>query len=201
MRSVRTRIGAVVVALALASGLAACQTNAGAAATVDGKRISESDVTDLLTSTGTAAGRNLVVAFLVQEKLYERALQKKGQLPSAAQLNGSAAGALSLLFGQQVPAAQANASLLDPTLTKDGVRTRFDATILRAAELEYAFIQTNKIATAAQLAAVVKAARVPVSVSPRYGRWNAATVQLDQAATPDFLKTSSAPAPAASPGA
>ncbi len=200
MRSVRTRIGAVGVALALASGLAACQTNAGAAATVDGNRISESDVTNLLTSTGTAAGRNLVVTFLIQAKLYERALQKKGQLPSATQLNGNAAGGLSLLFGQQVPAEQAKASLLDPTLTKEGIRSRFDATILRAAELEYAFIQTNKISTATQLAAAVKAARVPVSVSPRYGRWNADTVQLDQAATPDFLKTSSSPA-AASPGA
>lgn len=201
MRSVRTRIGAVGVALALTSGLAACQTNAGAAATVDGKRISESDVTNMLTSTGTAAGRNLVVTFLIQAKLYERMLQKKGQLPNSAQLNGSAAGGLSLLFGQQVPAEQAKASLLDPTLTKEGIRTKFDATILRAAELEYTFIQASKISTPTQLAAAVKAARVPVSVSPRYGRWNADTVQLDQAATPDFLKTSSAPAAAASPGA
>lgn len=199
--SVRTRIGAVVVALALASGLAACQTNAGAAATVDGKRISESDVTDLLTSTGTTSGRNLVVTFLIQERLYARLLQKKGQLPTAAQLKGSAAGALSLLFGQEVPAAQANASLLDPTLNQRGVRTRFGARILRAAELEYSFIQTNKVSTAAQLATAVKAARVPVSVSPRYGRWNADTVQLDQAGSPDFLTTSPAPSPAASPGA
>lgn len=196
MKSVRARVGAAGLALALVSGAAACQSNVGAAASVDGQRIPESEVTKYIAPTGhsAASARQLVVEVLLKQKLYESAMSKIGARATDAQLTGLQGAAASALQAQ-LPPGQAGIDALGAQLGQSGYTPSLAAVLLRALELELAFGQAKKVTNAAGIVAATKALNIPVSVSPRYGSWDATNQGLGTAVSPDFLTTSPSPSP------
>lgn len=201
------KTSAVVVAALAVAGLAGCKTNVGTAATVNGSRITESDVNDFVTPTGSQNGgqtvppRTLVLEFLVQEKVFEntlRALSKTHQLPSEGVLASYHDAAASVLFQTSLTGKELDAAIAKG-LPKSGVRASFAKTYLRASELEYAIIKGQKLNQLPDLVAVVKKAGVHVSVAPRYGTWRPASLSIDgKVPTPAYLSV--APGQQALPG-
>lgn len=199
--TLRTLTAAAAVTLAL-GGVTGCRSNVGNAATVGGHRISESEVSSYLTPQGAApslisaaqsrgqafAPRTLVLQTLVQEQVFTKTLAKNGGVPAPGSLTGSHDAAAQLLL------RSAGGSALDRALASGlperGIRASFAATYLRALELEYALISRKRLPDPAHLTALVRQARLPVSVSPRYGKWDAASLSLNAsptAALPAFV--------------
>lgn len=198
MRSVRARVGTAVVALGLMATATACQSNVGAAATVDGHSIAETDVTKYVNTTGTTAGtRAFIVNYLVKQKLFERALAKKGVAVNEPELRSLEVNALQSVLGVQVTTSQQADASIATGLQTLGAKADFAPVVVRGAELEYAFIVAAKITDIGSLSKATRALNIPISVSPRYGSWDAAQLELGKVPNPDFLTTS--PSPTASP--
>jgi hypothetical protein len=213
---VRTRILTVVVATTLAvAGLAGCRTNVGTAATVGGHRITESDVNGYITPNGADASvaaaakknnqvvspRSQALQYLIQEQVFEKTLASLGKVPSAAQLASLHDDAASVLLQTNL-----SGSALDRAIRKglpsSGISARFVKTYLRVQELEYAIISSRRLTQLSQLVALVKKAHVPISVSPRYGKWDPNRLGLDGKATvPSYLTVQPVPGAAQSTAA
>lgn len=203
--SVRTRSVAVVAAAVLAAtGLAGCRTNVGVAATVEGHRITESDVnryitakSQPLTSTSQSGARESIAArpfvlnILIKARLYTALLKKtpKG-VPSSGQLAAATTAALKGRSYRTVAeglGVKGYTPAFDKLIVGFGVLGgRLDADVQSGVD-----VQT--------LAAKLK---FPVSVNPRYGRWDPKGFNLaaDSAAgLPSFVTlqpAAAAPAPA-----
>jgi hypothetical protein len=196
-----------VAAVLAVAGLAGCRTNVGTAARVNDSRITESDVNDYIIPGGsqnngqTVPPRTLVLEFLVQEQIFEQTLRylaKDHKLPSEGALASYHDAAASVLFQTQLTGRQLDAAIAKG-LPKSGVRASFAATYLRASELEYLVIKSQKLNQLSDLVAVVKKAGVHVTVSPRYGTWHVASLSIDGTApTPGYLSV--APGQQAQPG-
>ena len=193
----------VLVVAGAAAGLSACSTKVGAAAVVGGQRIPEAQVTKqiLSTSTAGASSRLTVVAFLVQARLYEQADQKLGVRVSDSELRAAQAPAAATFIGGngQIVAGQAGVAVLAKLLPTIGVAGSFAGSMLRTAELEYLTVSRLKITTQAALTARLASLHIPVSVSPRYGSWDAKLQSVGAVTTPPFLalKPTPSPSPAA----
>ncbi|MGN6609417.1 MAG: hypothetical protein ACTHMS_20710 [Jatrophihabitans sp.] len=192
-------------------GLTSCRTNVGVAARVDGHTISESALDGYLTAEGPDAAtlaqaqqsggsvqpKTLALQFLLGEQVYAAALRSTpGGVPSdseLAKLHDEAA--------QRLLQAQATGSTLDAEfsqqLVKFGLKASLLKVILRQAELADAYVNREKIGSAQELTSKVAALKIPVTVNPRYGTWQATTLQLDSAPTaglPSYLRAASASA-------
>jgi len=196
----RRRIVPVLVAAALAATLlAGCKSNVGVAARVNGASISESDVNKYVSPKGVAsavaaqaAGQTVspraeILHFLIQEQVFERTLQHLNIRPSAGELAAQHDQAASTLLQTQLTGADLDRTL-DRQLPRSGVRASFRNTFLRVQELEYLLITKRKLTQFSQLVAIVRRAGIKVSVSPRYGTWDAANLQLNgKSPLPSFV--------------
>lgn len=188
---VRFRLLGVVAVAALASfGLVACGGKAGAAAVVNGSRISESSVDSYITKeppsdvANGASRRSFVVRYLILDKILTNALSGHGGVPSQSELDTKHDEALSNLFQSQVSGAQAD-NALRTQAGKLGLTPKFDALITRTAELQTELVdRVNSQAVSREQA--VAALSVPVTVSPRYGTWDKQNLALGQPQPPAF---------------
>jgi hypothetical protein len=202
---VRVRqLSAALVATALAvTGLSACTSKVGAAAIIDGHRISQRQVDRYLVAGGPApsAAANIatqgpeaapkynVVSFLVQQAVFTRVLQDTGGVPSAATLAGYHDAALTNLLGSAVTGSAFDAGV-DSESKAQGYSPRFRALLINAIELEWAVAVRVKASGVADLSKVVAKQRITVQVSGQYGRWDATNLQLTKVsgAVPSFIK-------------
>jgi hypothetical protein len=209
---VRLRTLAALVLAALAMlGLAGCRTNVGIAATVNGHRITESEVNKYLTPSGTDASlaanarqqgqtvpspRSQILQYLIQQQVFEHTLASFTKVPSAGELAGLHDQAASVLLQTDLAGDELD-SRIRQGLPKSGISAKFTPVFLRVQELEYAIIQAKQLTRQAQLLALVKRAGVKVSVGARYGTWAPATLSVTAGAvTPSFLTVQSGSAAA-----
>jgi predicted small secreted protein len=205
---VRFRKLAVVAVAALAvTGLAGCNTKVGAAAVVDGHRISDSDVTKYLTpkakpfqlqnSSGTSQTiepRSYVLQTYILGRLFRCALAATtGGLPTEAEL----AAADKQITQSQTP-AQTQAQY-----TKYGFKASFAALDIRNSTYEAVLAQRlNATTDAGPILNEIKKLKMPVSVSARYGSWDASTLSLSSGPTdglPSFVTLEGGSSAAATP--
>jgi hypothetical protein len=192
---------AVLVAVVAAAGLAGCRTNVGTAATIDGSRITDSDVSRYVTPTGPDAAvaanagksgqvvspRSQVLQFLIQQQVFTHTLKSFGTVPTDAQLAASHDEAASVLLQTELKGAALDQAIRKG-LPKSGIKPDFVKAYLRTQELEFAIIKSRQLTQLPELLALIKKAHVHVSVSPRYGKWSPSTLGLDgKAAVPSYL--------------
>lgn len=202
------RVGACVVVVLALAGLSACRTKAGAAAFVDGHRISEGDVTKYLepgytppaaTSNSQAPQppRALALNTIIEARLMTALLQRSlGGVPADSDLASLHDEALSVQVGIQATGSQADAQLLS-VLTKAGMKPSFASVLTRDIELKQVVIDKIQAQQQSDIGAAVKKLGIPVSISGRYGTWSIADAGIVASTPPDFLKLDSAtPAPA-----
>ena len=184
---VRT-LGAAVAAVIALAGLAGCRTNVGTAATVDGHRITESDVNDYITpdasvSLQTSSGnfseapRSFVIRELIDDRLFRKLLSKTpGGEPTNAQLDASLGHDLAGKTPKQFA----------ESIGLRGFTADFDQLFFRVEELNKAL--SNAQQSGANVNALVKALRFPVSISARYGHWDRKKFSLvGTPAAPSYL--------------
>jgi hypothetical protein len=199
---VRRRLPALLAATLALTLLAACRTHVGAAAFVNGTRIGESDVHDLILASGpNAAGvanaqrnggsvlnaRTTVTSILVTDLVFRAVLARRGELPSNATLRQLHDTALAF-FGAQTGGTQIDESL-GANLVENGLKVSLLAKLLDNYELEYVLIQRVKAQSLADVSKAVADAKVKISINPAYGAWDAANVRVGSAPLPPFLKT------------
>ena len=209
---VRRRLPVAAASAALAATLlTACHSNVGAAATVNGHRITESDVSKYLTpsahdlvandssggSTSTPA-RSFVLNALVRAMVFQKVLEvtPKGA-PSSADLTAAEQAFLSSQFG-------GTEQQFTDTVQRLGLKSSFAKVYLR--ETAYEQILTNDFNAGIDINTIIKNTRTDVRINPRYGSWNATNFVVstaDNAGLPSFLRanaryTPPAPAPSGS---
>lgn len=188
---VRTLGAAAAVTLAL-TGLAGCKTNVGTAAVIDGHRVTESDVNRYLTANsqpvtqqdpatgGTVqiSPRSFVVSELINEQLGFKILQA---IPSVSDLTPT-----QLESQLQNDLAGKTVTQVAEQLGLHGYTTAFYHIILRIQEISG--VLRNAQANGVDVSAVFGKIVFPVSVSPRYGRWNSKELRFSSGATvPGYL--------------
>jgi predicted small secreted protein len=213
---VRARVlGAIAVLAAAATLLTSCRTNVGVAATVNGHRISETTVNKYVTQEGAdpslaaqakAQGQPLptpkpfVLQILVLDNLFEHTLAANGGVPSDGQLaavHDKAAQAFlqTSAAGRQVEREEGT------NLHRIGVSTSFAPILVRAIELNYVLVEERL--KSVSLGAAINKAGAKVSVSPRYGAWDAKSLSLkysDTDGVPGYLRLQPTPAGSAAVG-
>lgn len=200
---------AAAVALAAAATLTACQSNAGAAAVVDGHRISDSQVTDYVQPgtgpTASAQGQRLLpkttaLSYLVQAEVFRRVLASNGGVPSDADLTAVRGKAAQTLLQVPITGADLDKYVTD-SVVKSGFDKKFADLLFETIELEQTLIDRTGAQNLTDLAKATDKVGVPVSVSRRYGTWDPTRLEITDptGSTPDYLKLgSSAPANPAS---
>jgi hypothetical protein len=191
------------------AGLTACKSNVGAAATIQGHRITESDVAKYMTvnaepvpqqdpntgATTNIPARAWILRTLLSTELYSDVLRKA---PAGMPTEGDLAKAQTdLLQGT-------SADQVADQYQKHGYKRSFAPVYLRLQALEQ--ILGGKIQSGLDAQRILDDLHLSVSVNPRYGSWDAKSFQLasDPAAgRPDFLKVSATytPPPTAQPSA
>jgi hypothetical protein len=199
LRSVLTP---VAVAAALALLLTGCETKVGAAAQVGGQRISVTDVNHevhaLSAADASAVGttvdgqvyssRGTVLFYLIREKLFEQTFAKLGAAPSSADLNAKHDLALQQIF--QSSSANTGAegdSDLNDAMDRIGIERSFGKDLLRTWELELVLADKVGVASDSDVAILVKKYDIKVTVSQRYGSWDAQSLNLNQRNSPAYL--------------
>ncbi len=195
-------LGAVLAAVVAMAGLAGCRTNVGTAATVDGQRITESDVNDFVNPAGVAPSvvanaqqnkqtvtspRSVVLQYLIDEQVFERTLAYLGKVPSEGELAALHDQAASVLLQTSLKGRELDKRIRQG-LPPSGISAKLAPVFMRVQELEYAIIGAKQLTQISELVALVKKAGVQVSVSARYGQWDASKLRLDAGvATPGYL--------------
>jgi hypothetical protein len=174
VRSVRFRALALLPILAAAAvTLSACDSKAGYAAVVNGTKISEKSLNSYLTpntppvsaSDGSSTPPRLfALNIAVQGEVVARVLAATNIKPSVADLD------------KALSTAGATVDQLNDTVIKAGFTAKFTPVYQRVIELS-AILQGKFTTAATQQAAISKAA-LNVSVSPRYGVWDGATLAI-----------------------
>ena len=173
-RSARWPAVVSLVGVAVA-GLTGCESKTGAAAVIDGARISDTRVNDYLTpdaqpipgSQGQSTpARLFVLRVLVRNVVVPRLFDVTGGRPSAQELSRAKDQLLQGITEQQ----------LTNQLSQVGLATSFSRPYLEG-QVMLSFLQ-GRIASQAQLDAAVQKADLKVSISPRYGAWNPAALSV-----------------------
>jgi hypothetical protein len=182
LAGVRLRtLGAAAVAVLALAGLAGCRTNVGTAATVDGHRITESDVNDYLTpqaqpvtqqtntgGTVQVSPRSFVLAQLINERLGFRIVE---EVPGLASLTSAQLDArLDRDLGDQTVTSVAE------SLGLKGYTEAFYRIVLRVQELSRAL--QDQAQKGVDIRRILTTLTFPVTVSPRYGTWDKAGLSL-----------------------
>jgi hypothetical protein len=210
--AVRIRqLAIVAVATAVgALGLTACTSKVGAAAIVNGDRISDNTVSRYVKAGGAdptavqqaaaqgneLAPRAIVINTLVQNAVFTRALSATaGGLPSDATLASYHDDAVTNL-AQGTPGTFD--SQIDAQLPTDGLEPSFRPVFVRSLELEWALVLRSKATQPSQLAAYVNKNKISVQVSAKYGAWDPTSLTIGAPSTgiPSFVKVPSASASA-----
>jgi hypothetical protein len=192
------RLGAAAAVVLAVGSLAACRTNVGTAATVDGHRITESDVNDYITpdagvslqqsggGTFTEAPRSFVVRELIEDRLFRKLLANTpGGAPSDAKLDSQVHTDLAGKTQRQVARS----------IGLRGFTDDFLIIFFRVEELGHALGTAQQ--NGANLTALAKSLNFPVSVSARYGSWNQAKLNFNGTpAVPGYLSLQSTAAAA-----
>jgi hypothetical protein len=206
---VRRRLPVAAASAALAATLlTACHSNVGAAATVDGHRISESDVSKYLTAnahdlvandssgapTSTPA-RSFVLNALVRARVFQKVLEvTPNGAPSPADLAAAQQQFLTSQFG-------GTQQQFTDTVRRLGLKSSFADVYLR--ETAYEQILTNDFNAGVNVDQIIKNAHPDVRINPRYGSWNATNFVVSTAnnsGLPSFLRANARyTAPAAAP--
>lgn len=197
-------VGAVVLAGAALAALAGCQTKVGQAAVVGGHAISETDVGKYVTKSGPSQavkdaaaqqGQTLppakveAVSTLIQQELFSEALDRAGSVPTEAQLTQLHDETVQRLFQSSVAGDQFDAALVKQA-KQYGFSEAFAPLVLRAAELEDAYINKTKAQSVNDVAASIAKLHIPITVSGRYGVWDPKALQLSSDVTdglPSFV--------------
>lgn len=180
MRSVRVRVlTAAVLAVIASAGLSACRTKVGVAATADGLRITETQVSDYITShakpvqSQAASGATISVAprtFVVREIITTRLFVKILTLMKAVPDEHTVQLRLGQLIGKETPQHFVS------TRGVSGYTPAFAKLVLRAG------ILVDEIRTIANngfdLRPIFAKLKFPVSVNPRYGAWDPKNLQM-----------------------
>ena len=188
-------LGAVAAAVLLMTVLAGCRTNVGTAAVIDGHRVTESDVSSYITpaaqpvtvqtsSSGATikeSPRSFVVRELIYDRLFRALLAHTGSgVPTDGQLSAQLRRDLN---GQSEDQAARR-------LGVKGYAAKFDALLLRVQVLQQ--LLGAQIQHGLDIAALVKKVHLPVTVKPRYGKWNPQKLSFDgSTAIPPYLTVQS----------
>lgn len=194
------RAAAVGVAAVLATaGLTACRTNVGTAATVNGHRITETQVNDYITPNaqpvqqqgGTMSPRSFVLYLLIDERLGFAILQG---IPSLRHLTSAQLDArLDSDLGGKTPTQVAESEGLK------GYQESFYRVALRVQELSSIVQSARQQLGSDAVDKIIRTVHFTVSVNPRYGTWDAAKLSFNGTpAVPSYLSV--APGQAALPG-
>lgn len=197
-------LGAAAVAVLAAATLSACRTNVGNAATIDGHRVSESDVGSYLTPKAQAVAeqdssggslnvpaRSFVLETIIVDRLLARIVDA---LPGDPPTKGALAKIRQQgLAGSSESAVAKKSGVIGFTAAFNTVwvHSKILNTVLGNAQ-QQGGIDVRTLAAKT---------RFPVSVNPRYGTWDRATFSLlsgSDAGLPDFLKLQPSHPPAAS---
>jgi len=174
LRRLRSLVVLPVLALGCL-GLAGCDSKAGTAAVVDGHRITEKELSRYVPAGAKAipAGdgsstpaKNLVLQYLVRNQVLPLVLAAAGAPVTEAELEASKAKVL----GSSTEAA------LTKQITAAGLSARFEPVVVRNQELLNVF--NAKLTTQKQLNDALAKVKDKVSISPRYGSWDAAHLAL-----------------------
>jgi hypothetical protein len=184
---------AVATAAVLAvTGLAGCRTNVGVAATVEGHRITESDVNQYVTAksqplkstsqsgaTESIAPRPFVLNILIKQRLYLALLRKT---PKGVPSDGEIAAAVqSELKGRSYRAVAEG-------LGVKGYTSAFDRFIVQFGVLGGRL--DSDVQSGVDVSGIAAKLKFPVSVNPRYGTWNPKQFNLTSGTTaglPSFV--------------
>ncbi|MGI8760344.1 MAG: hypothetical protein ACR2LF_03380 [Jatrophihabitantaceae bacterium] len=208
------KLSAAATVLLAAVGLTACQSKVGAAAYVGGHRISDSEVASYVTNAGvapsiaakaSASGETLqpkvsVLDLLVKRALFQQALRAHGGVPSQGKLAALHDTALETFLGLQPAQVTGFDAYLAANQGPNGYSSGYKDLLLSTVELETALAIELKPASRQAFNAAVDKLHIPVSVSPRYGAWDAANLQMSAdpaAGVPSFVTLHSSAAPAA----
>lgn len=163
------------------AGLSACRTNVGVAATVQGHKISESDVTRYVSvkaqpvSVSDASGGSSTIAprtFVVEILVYNQLLQ---DVLASTPDGGPSTGELAQLR-TQVLAGKTPAQLATSQGVK-GYTSALHTELVR--RLTYTAALSAYQQKGVDVSALAKKLHVRVSLSPRYGTWDAANLSID----------------------
>lgn len=177
IRSGKLRSLAVLPVLTLSClGLVGCDSKAGTAAVVNGHRISDKQLSRYAPasaqpiqsgdgSTSTPA-RNFVLQFLVRNEVFPMLLAAAGGSVTEAQLDASKASVLQGVTEQQ----------LTDQITHAGLSPSFEPVLLRNREL--LSVVQSKLTTDKQVNDALAKVKDKVSINPRYGSWDLASLSL-----------------------
>lgn len=200
----RKLMAAALVAVA-AVGLSACDSNAGVAARVGGTTLSDSDVTKFLvrgfTPQDGTPTRSLVLELLVQERLFDKAVERTGGPATADELQKERADAIAQIAGGPIEETEFTPQFAQ-SLTGKGIKADFAEHVIHTYELTSIFAQRAQVGADGLIAAIGKL-NIPVEVRSRYGAWDAQNLafsQSDNAGIPDFVKISALPAASSATG-
>jgi hypothetical protein len=170
---VRSLVVLPVVAL-VAVGLAGCDSKAGAAAVINGHKITETQLADYLTpqvkpiplSTGDVPARTFVLRTLIGNEVVPAFLTQIGAQVTDAELNKAKAA---LLQGSSEDAVVKQ-------VTGIGLSAKFVPVYLRGNELSY--ILQRRFSSQQQYDDALKKFHPSVTVNRRYGTWDAQTLSM-----------------------
>jgi hypothetical protein len=171
IRSGRLRSLAVLPVLTLSClGLVACDSKAGAAAVVDGHRITEKELSRYVPasappiptgdgSTSTPA-KSFVLQYLIRNEVFPLLLAAAGGSVTEEQLQAGKAEAL----------GGATEADVTKQITQAGLSARFEPVLLRNRELLN--VVRTKLTTQKQVDDALAKIKDKVSINPRYGSWD-----------------------------
>jgi hypothetical protein len=176
---VKLRTIAALAALALAGlGLTGCDSKAGTVAVVNGSRISESQLSGYLApnaqpitattsdgSTISVPARVFVLQYLIRNQVFPLLLERTGTPVNENQLSADRAAAIG--------GDEAN---LQKQIAAVGLKPKFEEVLLRDREL--ADLVGKKLTTQQQITDAVAKIKDVVTVNPRFGSWDQASLSI-----------------------
>jgi hypothetical protein len=177
IRSGKLRSLAVLPVLTLGSlALAGCDSKAGTAAVVNGQRISEKNLSSYVSAnaqpiqssdgSSSVPAKNFVLQYLIRNQVLPMVLSAGGASVTDAQLDATKAG---ILQGSPEQA-------LTDQITKLGLSARFEPVVMRNREL--LTVLQAKLTTDKQITDALAKVKDAVSISPRYGSWDTASLSV-----------------------
>jgi len=211
--AVRRRLPVAAASAALAATLlTACHSNVGAAATVDGHRITESDVSkyvgpnaqaipesDANGQTANVPPKSFVLRTLIDVELFEKVLRE-------LRTESGRAYPTPAEFAAAETAALQGGTLdqLKQAVTRSGFKVGFAPVFLRERALQTILSDDASADNGAKIDQVIAKLHPKVSVNPRFGSWDEKTLAFtatQKDGVPSFLRadaTYTPPAPASS---